>query len=395
MSVGTLELLRKNKFVIDLIWLLTYAAFLIANVMVFIIITYYYSFKSANISTLILIAGILVATLLLKSDLFYISSKKNKKSFVKKISTAIALLYEGFSNFGSINGQLLKGNKWNFFLVFIKSVFFSVMNELFLVLIFWTIFILSLHKIYPTIFIDYINFTDFVGILTLIGVLAGIFQYYIKAYKDEQLPQSIQPITNLYLKQIELYSFGNFLKYLKDNNKISHNVYVYNQIKKFLDNRVPGIKHNINQRTYHEESEEITYNFTPDSDTYFFMLIELYAEINDMSLTNVYREFFEKKNEEFINKIDEEDLSRYKKLLLSNFVFYNEMMLNVNKFGAELEIDDDEDEPQTYTDFLKKAIKNNVFYLIDKVLYYNESSENLSNKKSVVVVEVKPIEERE
>lgn len=367
MAESTLDMLHKYRSIITLISSTSIISFFISNLIIFYVMTTYFDTRLLY-KVGIFIMGFIISSMILKSDYFI----KTKPTSIKdKINLFKSFIFSNKPR--KIISQFniyIPSDKINFIFIIIKSIFFNTLNDLFLVLVIWLFYTLALYKLFTAEFTAP-NFQSFVGIITLIGIVAGIFQYYLTNYKEEQLPKTLQPISNLFIDYVKKYSFKEFYNFCKSGKPENQKIYTHIRTALIGDKKIPGIDMYLDARRPGKEINEITYNLTPSNEAFLFTLIDLYLpEIDEKNLQNAYRDFFQDKDKEIQGAIHELDLSKYKKLLLSNFIFFNEMIMDL--IEVDIEMDSEPKELKSYQDFLTESINNNVFYLLDEIMYQKQ-----------------------
>lgn len=329
---------------------LSILSFILANLIIFIVMSRFLVF---SINPLFLFfSGLVVSFLLIKTHLF-ISTKKKAEEKEKDTSGKTWI-----DQISSIKKKVKIGI-WNVFLVITRLLFFNVLNDLFMVLIVWC----GILGVYC--FAGFIKVTaiqDLTGVLTIMGILLGLFQFYIKFYRDQVYQRMLNNIVKYFTEISKKLTFSNFLKYIEQNHqnfyeKINSELRVnpaYPILKIFKDERIRGGK----------EITNITLNIYPTSDILLSQLLEL-SRIGKNELKKIYKEFFELKSKEIKNEIDRLDLVELRKLILPNIMFFDEVM---SEIANMMYLSESNKEPESYQEFLQLTIYESVVYLIERII---------------------------
>ena len=260
----------------------------------------------------------------------------------------------------------------NSLILLIKYLFFNALNDLFILTIIWAaiFFILYLFKLInpPT------DFTNLATIITLIGVLSGFFQFYIKNYKEQVSMKITNSLTQYVIKIIKRISLSDFLKSLDNGNK--------KDIQKIISSK--------------EEVKGYLMGFRPKP----FTLINMPAMIKDTSifdnidylveeklvngiqldiskLNELYKKYFEEKLKKFKEEIKEKDFIETRKLLFSNLIFFDEVIADLEKINLEYSQGDEEKEPEGFREHYEKFSYDCFYYMLDVLLNFKqEESKN-------------------
>ena len=328
--------------------LLTY---FISNLLVFLVIAEFFKYNSINslssglIKWTYFIIGISFSFLLIKTNyLIRSSTKKETKSERSKIEEGDFKLNIG---------------KWNMFIIFLRLVFFNVMNDLFIVLIIWSI-LFSLGYVTSLVTIVPGTFSILVGLLSIMGILAGIFQFYIQTYKERISQQVINNLIKHLTRTLKKYSFKDFLEYNEKQNKS-----FFNEIDDNLK-RNPFYAINQVSRGYRRSAKEITnitLNVLAENDILLAQSLE-YSNIDKGKLKEAYKAYFENKNKEIKKEIDKLNFDEIRKILFPNIIFFDEIAPQLVSSSYDFE---NIEKPESYTEFLSNYAQENSLYLIEKL----------------------------
>lgn len=260
----------------------------------------------------------------------------------------LILKRKGEVGFG-INGvkqalQVLERNIFKFIVSISRTVFYNVSYMLFPLLFVWLIFVgaaLFLHLITLMGNID-----RFAEVITVMGVIFGLFQFYLGRHEEKVQKKLVSYFTTLTLPMNE-YSYEEFLKFLE--NKEQHKD-VYKSAKELVGTHISELARYF--RETGKQKAEIKINLPEFSDTVKFQILEFHFQ-RSQKLKDAYTEFFA-----FQRKKISDDLKKKKKelnelmwFLLSNISILEEA--NASFLG--LEALDENKKAESYPDFLMKA----------------------------------------
>lgn len=356
------ELLNSNK-IKRIIVGLDVTSFVLANLIIFLIINYFYNFslfgwKSILVLFIYFFVGLGISFVFLKTETLIDIGKKEKQT---QSNNKIIDIEINDKNQQEYIQKKLSIGIFNLFLILFRLLFFNILKELFLIIIVWLSFLTSIF--YMTNFISLENtyaFTNFVSVVTVLGVISGIFQFYISSYKQQISQKVLNSLTKYFIKIMNKVSYQNFLDYLCENHKdIYNDVADFKQENKILQllakRHLPGKQINV-------------FNFS------FYKNEFILEHINTNSKAKTkLKKFFEIKNEEIKKELDLISVKELRKVLLPNIIFFNDIILELIKTQFEFDFDEyDNPNPETYEDFLKNFVAENVFYFIDRILYEKE-----------------------
>ena len=225
-------------------------------------------------------------------------------------------------------------------IVFPRLLFFNISHFLFPLLFIW---ISLLGVIYFLFSLTINNFNNFVGLVTLIGIIFGFFQYYVKGYKENVQKKLVQYLTKLSLPEDEftLKDFKSFLKPRTAYNNVEDAIL---QVEDdFSTKSSPRLRIGI---------EKLLSNMNlSQSDVQFFKSLEKEMGIkgNKDNLIKAYKEFFEEKKIEFKTRIDKKKIKELMWLLMGNINILGETLVTLGT------LDLPDKEPESYDEFFKQA----------------------------------------
>jgi len=317
---------------LKIIRILEVIGFLIANFAVIILFSYYIS----NTSPILYILAFCAAILILKTQ-WFIRSKENQRNLSLFDSTI------GF--FKNISISWIK-----FFVITIKQMFYNVLFELFPVLVIWLCvfgFAYFIGSFFPPMsFFPFMvkDSQSFFGIVTLFGIILGVFQYYLQRHEDKMVTQISHYAQQIVTIINEETNFQNFYeeipKYTTEH--LGHEVQKW--IERKIDQKYKLIdllreldedkdrRHlffDLVRNTQYESIITIKEDI-PTSDMKFEM-IELYAigGVMHEKLNKVYRWYFDdtnRINEVYSKLTDQIDIDGFSKLVLTNINIIQEIL---------------------------------------------------------------------
>lgn len=336
-------------------------SFILANLIIFLIINYFYNFNllgwnSIFVLMIYFLIGLVISFIFLKTETLIDIGKKEKENLNDNNIIDVEVSEEKQRE--EINKKLSIG-VLNIFLILFRLLFFNILKELFLIIIVWLSFLTLIF--YTSNFISLENtysFGNFVSVITVLGVISGIFQFYISSYKQQISQKVLNSLTKYFIKIMKKVSLEEFLDYVKEND----NNRMYDKLNKLdKDDKV----HNNFLQTRYPGKEINNYNFYMDKN---FILLQKINSNNDVK--NKLKEFFDIKNKEIKKELDLISVKELRKVLLPNIIFFNDIILELIKTQFEFDFDEyDNPNPETYEDFLKNFVAENVFYFIERILY--------------------------
>jgi len=353
--------LINHRFSKTIIKILSLVSLFIANVIVLSIFSYFFDIplKRWYFWIPLLLVGFLFSLITIKTNYVFcwkIRDKQQGNKNTKEESVKIPKIRHQISNIGLPN----------FLILLIRFFFFNILNDLFILIIIWII-------IFAIIFLLGLigspnNFTNLATTITLIGVLSGFFQFYIKNYKEDVSMNINNSLSRYITKTIDKISLIDFLKSLDGENK--------EDIQKIVSSK----------------EKVICSFFNPNNRKRPFTLINMPALINDVSifynieylveeklvkgigldsgkLNTLYKTYFEKKFNKFKTDIDKKDFIGIRKLLFSNLIFLDETIAGLEAINLEY---DKEKEPEGFKEHYDKFYYDCCYYLLDFMLNFKQ-----------------------
>lgn len=238
-----------------------------------------------------------------------------------------------------------------FCLVFPRILFFNVAHYLFPLLFIW-IALYGLAYLFGFLTIN--DFNVFISLMSLLGIIFGFFQYYVKGYKKNIQDKLVKYVTKLTLPK--KFSIEDFKKYIKYDNK-------YKSILDLIEKNekpkpLPTIKHsqyyqfNRILKDIQEQAHK--------SDMEIYKLLEEKLHGNKELLLEAYKGFFAHKKEEILDGLEKKKVREFIFLLLGNINILSESIVNLET----MELPDKDKESETYSEFFTQTsyeILNDVF----------------------------------
>lgn len=314
---------------IKIIRILEVIGFLIANFAVVILFSHYI----INASLVLYILAFFATLVILKTQWFMPSNETaENNSFFHSVSVF-------FKNLVITKIPWVK-----FFVITVKQMFYNVLFELFPVLVIWLCVFGLAYFIGSYLSFTIENIQSFFGIVTLFGIILGVFQYYLQRHEDKIAAQ-----ISFYANQIiniinEETNFQNFYKKIEEI-PVGHDGH---EVQKWIERRIDQRYRLIDLlkeldedrdrrqlffelvKNTHYESVITIKEDIPTSDMKFEM-IELYAIGGTMheKLLNTYRWYFDDANrldEIYLKLTDQIEIDGFTKLVLGNINIIQETL---------------------------------------------------------------------
>jgi hypothetical protein len=364
------------KDLIKIIRIIEIIGFLIANFAVAILLSHYI----AKASLILYIFAFLATIIILKTQ-WLIRSKDTIKPKEASRSTDASRSSSLDQSAIFPNNLVIPQIPWiKFLIITIKQMFYNVLFELFPVLVIWLCVFGLAYFIGGWASFTIENTQSFFGIVTLFGIILGIFQYYLQRHEDKIAAQ-----ISLYAKQfIDIINEEtNFQKFYEKIGEIpvGHDGH---EVQKWIERRIDQRYRLIDLLKELDEDKERRQIFfellrntkyesvitikedIPTSDLKFEM-IELYAVGGEMNrkLLNAYGWYFDdEKIDEIYSKLTVQiDFNEFTKLVLSNINIIQEILpLFVNEkfknfFGQSLMKQDfSQFKPQSAVEFRSQLV---------------------------------------
>lgn len=349
--------LMDNSYIKAFILTVAVISFILSNLVVFFVISHFFifsqypSFSSTYVEVAFLIAGIVICTALAKTN-FLIKTKKIKKEDkvkeIKELKESRKRIHLG---------------AWNMILILFRLFYFNILNDLFIVLVIWAS-IFGIASLFKIIILVPNTFTDLVSLLTILGVLAGIFQFYIQNYKEKVTQRMINSMNKYLVRFYQKVTFREFLDYLQKKDRP-----FYNTIKtKMDDNPLKPLFSLFRDQRSGRSSTNITVNLSAQNDSLLIQALE-FSDIDKDALKSKYKEFFDFKNKEIQKEIELKDFRDLQRNFLPNIIFYDEIFTEMT--GSSYEVEKKED-LKSFEDFSIDSFIENFTFLIYKMLGVTE-----------------------
>lgn len=338
------------------------ASLLLTSFIVLLIFSYFFEISLQGYYFWVLFAIGFVFSLITIRTNYVLHWKSNKKTGKDKKEDSEKV---GIPKIGVLNSLVL----------LIKNLFFNILNDLFILTIIWTaifsiLFVSGLLNV-PSDF----EFTNFATTITLIGVLAGFFQFYIKNYKEQVSQKIANSLSQYVVSIIRKISLSDFLKNIDENDK--------KDIQKIVSSKDELKGHLMGFR-----SKSFTYINMPFmmQDTSTFENIEYLVEenlvkgvnLNFQKLNELYKKYFDGKLKKFKEEIDEKDLIETRKLLFSHLIFFDEVLADLEKINLEY-TPDEKGEPEGFKEHYEKFSYDCVYYMLDLLLNFKDDENETKN----------------
>jgi hypothetical protein len=331
---------------IKIIRILEIIGFLIANFAVAILLYQYID----NASFILYILAIVATTIILKIQWFISSKDASRITGAARPVNASGDFSSGQSTSVFANNLVIPKIPWiKFSIITVKQMFYNTLFELFPVLVIWLCVFGLAYFVGGWFTFTVKNSQSFFGIVTLFGIVLGIFQYYLQRHEDKIAGQ-ISFYANQIINTInEETNFQNFYKKIEQmpagHDGHEHDGY---EVQKWVERRIDQkyrlidllkelIDDKDRRQIFFDLIKSGTYESVitikediPTSDMHFEM-IELYAKGGEMheKLLNTYRWYFDdaKRIEEIYSKLtDQIEIDGFTKLVLGNINIIQETL---------------------------------------------------------------------
>lgn len=346
------EIINDNKFK-RIVSFFDLFSFFLANSIIFLLINYFYDFKVFGIENILIsfiffVFGLILNLMILKTE-FFIDFRKNKTENLGIVDVDFKEKSEEKIN-NEKNKKDFNLGRLNLIVISLRLFFFNILKDLFLVLIVWLVFLLLIFYFTNFLFLQSnYSFTNFVNLVTIIGVISGIFSFYLSSYKEQISKKILDSLNKYFIKIMKKVSLENLEIYLKEK-KIN------------LDSKSKKYNHHEQFRI----ASKYILNIYPNIDRNSQLLQKINS---DESIKNELEKFFKIKDEEIKQEIDSMNLKDLRKILLPNIIFFNDIIVEILKSQLEFDFDEfEKKEPEKYEDYLKKFVYENIYYFIEKIL---------------------------
>lgn len=265
-----------------------------------------------------------------------------------------------------------KISPFEFFSLSLRNLFFNMLNDSFILLIFW----LTLYG--SAILLSLTNrpgedeFRLFSETMALVGIISGLFQFYVKDYKEKNT-KIINSLIEKRLSEIKTISFLDFKNYLSDHH---------------LDSFVAKIDRIIKGRNIQTPSSILPYYVRKDrrefpvfniynqinrpiglNDAQLFTYFENYAdccsELKKTDLLKYYESYLSEKRNH-IRKMSE--IKELRKLIFTAIFFSDEVFYSYLKTLSSLP--KQKDKPENIVELTNNFGYDCVFDLVEDIISY-------------------------
>jgi len=227
--------------------------------------------------------------------------------------------------------------------------FFNILNDLFLVIIVWVAYIGFLTLIGLVILIS--PPTYFFGVVSVIGIFAGLFQFYLQYYREKITNQIMSSFSQNFKNILSKISYAEFLKYIKNKNFTLYEKIVDKKREKFIGG------YPILMRLERSRKLAIALPYKPDEDYEIKITEMILDELRDdykEKYMKLCEEFFKEKLEDIKKDLKKLDLTPIKREILGNLYLYEELESMV--FRLEYALPERKEKPESYFDYLNNAM---------------------------------------
>jgi hypothetical protein len=348
---GFIDMLKNNS-IKKFINFSSIFSFIVGNIIIFFALSAFIDYTSFTricsdwIKVIIGIVGLFISFLLIKTH-YFIKTKKEKKKKSEELKEV-----------ADFSGDIKIGF-WNTTIILIRLLFFNIMNDLFIVLVSWLVIFSSTFAL-GLISIPLEQFNVLMALISVIGIISGIFQFYIQSYKEKISQQVIGSITKSMTKFVKTYSFNDFLIFTKDSKSS-----IYNDITTNLkDDKLRQMLSVFRDLRSGRGVTNITFNVNAGNDALLAQSLE-FSDINKKKLVTAYENYFEARSKDIEKDIKKMDLNDIRKTLLPNIIFFDEAVAQI--ISSEYTMEEIED-PHSYIEFLNNYAQKNVMFFIEKLL---------------------------
>ena len=274
--------------------------------------------------------------------------------------------------------KIIRLNITKAFVTGIRLLFFNIAYMLFPLLFIWLLAFGGVYMLSQVKLSMNLTISSFGTILTVLGVVFGLLQYYFNRHEDK-VQQKYNMNFSLIVFPIKKFSFDEFVKFLGEQEKYKK---LFNSAKQLTYIDITDLE-NINKifkmRQGGSTNLSITVNMPEVDDITKFQIFEL-KYVRSPKPKEVYKAFFEAKE----NEIKEELKSKLRELnTLVWFLFSNiNIVEESNAMFMNLDLNKNESEPETYLDFIRLAQLTVFEYAINLVFNgYTGKNENTERRR--------------
>jgi len=194
-----------------------------------------------------------------------------------------------------------------------RILFFNITYLLFPLLIVWLSFFAVLYFFGFTNM--YSTFEEFTYLISIMGIVLGFFQYYVKRHEEKIQNKIVGHLIKLTFPK-DKFSFKSFIDFIENINNIER---IKKTAKEIEEGKIkPNILHLL-PRMSGKELNLININIPLpwSEDKLKFTLLE--NNISKKDLVKIYKDFFKKKKEEIINGLVNDKIINNAKHKLKKF----------------------------------------------------------------------------
>ena len=263
---------------------------------------------------------------------------------------------------------------WDVFLMGCRNLFFNILNDIFILTIFWASFFTLLYFMGIITLPNPFVFTKFAEAIGVIGILSGFYQIYTEKYRD-QSKDLMSSFTKGQLKIIQEVSMDDFLDYLKRTNEQS----IITQIKDILFSGEKLVNEHLLRPGAggSRSTSQINFYGLPSlglTDTMSsFQYLDAYSalfpdKLKKEHLNHIYSGYFKEKISRFEKSKDADNIiQEMRKSLVSTIIYSDEVLASISKF--DVDFPEVPQKPNKFTDFYNQFLLACVDVLLSKLLF--------------------------
>lgn len=356
---------RVEKFIKNPVALLFFydiqiVSFLIANIGIIIILNHYFQLDF-TIYILTVVFGIFFSLVIIKTY-YFLDLPSAKERIINFIRDLIKRPQFRDIERPSVNIFEIAGFA-------LRNLFFNLLNDSFIVLIYWMFVFTILIWLHITKIPD--PFTDFAEAISSIGIVSGLFQIYIKDYKEKS-SDLIKSIIEEKMSILSTISLKDFEIFLIQKNKDQFVKAIQNIIKQkdVLSQETIDSYKSLGRERYILSIHNIHVPRIIDSNSINgFIEFEMHLgrdnSFNIKELHFQYQDYLEMKRTAFKSKITEKNIAELRKILFSMIIFSDEITTSLMRFstGMPKKLESPTTFIEFYSNFQRECI-NDLLYLI-------------------------------